>query len=139
MEYQIKKLYNSRLFGIQMGTKCAPLVADLFLYSYEADFVHIQKSKFKKKKSFNLTFHYIDDENPLCYIITYPMIYFAVSRGLMKILPIERCINYFRHPEFRNPLHVVFLFHSSVLCYARVCSKYDFLFRGSYLIWFQSY
>ena len=36
--------------GIPMGTDCAPLVADLFLYSYEADFVqHLQKSKFKKQ------------------------------------------------------------------------------------------
>jgi hypothetical protein len=23
-----------------MGTNCAPLLADLFLYSYEADFMH---------------------------------------------------------------------------------------------------
>ena len=35
--------------GIPMGANCAPLVADLFLYSYEADFV--QKSKFKKHKN----------------------------------------------------------------------------------------
>ena len=36
--------------GIPMGTNCAPLVADLFIYSYEADFLqHLQKSKFKKK------------------------------------------------------------------------------------------
>ena len=49
--------------GIPMGNNCVPLVADLFLYSYEADFVqHLQKSKFKKQKtSFNLTFRYIDD------------------------------------------------------------------------------
>ena len=34
--------------GIQMGTNCAPLVADVFLYSYEADYVqHLQKSKFE--------------------------------------------------------------------------------------------
>ena len=33
--------------GSPIGTNCAPLVADLFLYSYEADFV--QKSKFKKQ------------------------------------------------------------------------------------------
>jgi hypothetical protein len=26
--------------GIPMGTNCAPLLADLFLYSYEADFIH---------------------------------------------------------------------------------------------------
>ena len=25
--------------GIPMGTSCAPLLADLFLYSYEADFI----------------------------------------------------------------------------------------------------
>ena len=49
--------------GIPMGTNCAPFVADLFLYSFQADFVqHLQKSKFKKQiTSFNLTFHYIYD------------------------------------------------------------------------------
>ena len=36
--------------GIPMGTNCAPLVAEFFLNSYEADFVqHLQKSKFKKQ------------------------------------------------------------------------------------------
>ena len=46
-----------------MGTNCAPLVAYLFLYSYEAEFLqHLQRSKFKKQKtSFNLTLRYIDD------------------------------------------------------------------------------
>ena len=42
---------------------CAPLVADLFLYSYEADFVqHLHKSKFKaqQKASFNLLTKYLD-------------------------------------------------------------------------------
>ena len=46
-----------------MGTNCAPLLADLFLYSYEAEF--IQKLLHEKKKSlevaFNSTFPYIDD------------------------------------------------------------------------------
>ena len=38
--------------GIPVGTNCAPLVVDLFLYSYEVDFVqHLQKSKFKKPKN----------------------------------------------------------------------------------------
>ena len=38
--------------GIPMGAKCAPLVADLVLYSYEADCVQdLQKSKFKKQKN----------------------------------------------------------------------------------------
>jgi hypothetical protein len=33
--------------GIPMGTKCVPLLADLFLYSYEAEFA--QKLKLTKK------------------------------------------------------------------------------------------
>ena len=33
------KLYR-QIVGIPMGTNCAPLVADLFLFCYERDFVH---------------------------------------------------------------------------------------------------
>ena len=49
--------------GIPMGTNCAPLLADLFLYSYEAEFIQmICKSNNKKQtSSFNFTFQYIDD------------------------------------------------------------------------------
>ena len=49
-------------FGIPMGTNCAPLLADLFLYSYEADFIHglLKKNKKKLARSFNFTFRYID-------------------------------------------------------------------------------
>ena len=36
-------MFGGRIFqqtvGIPMGTKCAPLLVDLFLYSYEADFI----------------------------------------------------------------------------------------------------
>jgi hypothetical protein len=46
-----------------MGTNSAPLLADLFLYSYEAKF--IQKLLHEKNKplvlAFNSTFRYIDD------------------------------------------------------------------------------
>ena len=28
-----------QIFGIPMGTNCAPLIADLFLFCYEGDFV----------------------------------------------------------------------------------------------------
>jgi hypothetical protein len=46
-----------------MGTNCAPLLADLLLYSFEADFIQGLPKKSKKKlaRSFNFTFHYIDD------------------------------------------------------------------------------
>ena len=38
--------YTKKIVGILMGTNCAPLIADLFLYCYERDFMSIlQKSK----------------------------------------------------------------------------------------------
>ena len=45
-----------------MGTTCAPLLVDLFLYSYEADFIQgLLKKKGKKLAgSFNYTLRYID-------------------------------------------------------------------------------
>ena len=49
--------------GIPMGTNCAPLLADIFLYSYEADFIQSFLSTGKKHLAsrFNLTYRYIDD------------------------------------------------------------------------------
>ena len=46
-----------------MSTNCAPLFSDLFLYSYEADFIQgILKQNGKKlARSFNFTFRYLDD------------------------------------------------------------------------------
>ena len=46
-----------------MGTNVAPLLADLFLYSYESEFIQqFQRSGVKKQCNlFNLTFRYIDD------------------------------------------------------------------------------
>jgi hypothetical protein len=49
-------------FGIPMGTKCAPFLADLFLYSYEADFVQklLQDSSKKLAVSLYHAFRYMD-------------------------------------------------------------------------------
>ena len=46
-----------------MGTNCAPLLADLFLYSYEAEFVQslLKAGKKHLAKQFNFTYKYIDD------------------------------------------------------------------------------
>ena len=47
-----------------MGTNSVPLFADLFLYSYEADFIQegiLKKNEKKLTLSFNFTFRYIDD------------------------------------------------------------------------------
>ena len=59
--------FGGRVFqqtvGIPMGTNCAPLLADLFLYYYEADFMQelLRKKDKKLAISFNSTFRYIDD------------------------------------------------------------------------------
>ena len=46
-----------------MGTNCASLLADLFLYSCEADFIQglLKQNERKLVRSFNFTFRYIDD------------------------------------------------------------------------------
>ena len=49
--------------GIPMGTNCAPLLADLFLYTYEAEFIQYLIARKQKNiaQSFNFTYRYIDD------------------------------------------------------------------------------
>ena len=52
-----------QMVGIPMGTNCAPLLADLFLYSYENEFLDklIKEGKRKLARKFNLSYRYIDD------------------------------------------------------------------------------
>ena len=70
LEFLIDKIFvvfGNQVFQqfvwIPVGTYCAPLLADLFLYTYEVEF--IQKLLHEKKKflavAFNSTFRYIDD------------------------------------------------------------------------------
>ena len=43
---QFDGMVYQQIVGIPMGTNCAPLIADLFLYCYERDFMSdLQKSK----------------------------------------------------------------------------------------------
>ena len=59
--------FGGRLFrqviGIPMGTNCAPLLADVFLYSYENEFLDnmIRSGHRRLARSFNLCYRYIDD------------------------------------------------------------------------------
>ena len=68
MEYLIDNIFvelGGRIFqqtiGIPMGTNFAPLLADLFLYSYEAEFVQSLLQAGKKHLAQQFNFRYIDD------------------------------------------------------------------------------
>ena len=69
-----------QVIGIPMGTNCAPLVADLFLYCYEKDFMLSLKSDTQADiiTAFNDTSRYLDDifniDNTYFYAMI-PLIY----------------------------------------------------------------
>ena len=52
-----------QVVGIPMGTNCAPLLADLFLYSYESEFLQklVKDKKIHEARAFNFAYRYIDD------------------------------------------------------------------------------
>ena len=56
------KLYR-QIVGIPMGTNCAPLVADLFLFRYERDFMLSLSDNNQADiiEAFNSTSRYLDD------------------------------------------------------------------------------
>jgi hypothetical protein len=52
-----------QVIGIPMGTNCATLLADLFLYSYESEFFQkfVKDKKIHEARAFNFTYRYNDD------------------------------------------------------------------------------
>ena len=56
------RVFQQRV-GMPMGTNCAPLISDLFLYSYEADIIQglLRKTEKKLSQSINFTFRYMKD------------------------------------------------------------------------------
>ena len=52
-----------QVVAIPMGTNCAPLLADLFLYSYESEFLQklVKDKKIYEARAFNFTYRYIND------------------------------------------------------------------------------
>ena len=51
-----------QFIGIPMDTNCAPLLADLYLFYYEYDYVQkLMKTDIRKARSFSFTRRYIDD------------------------------------------------------------------------------
>ena len=60
---QFEGMVYQQIVGIPMGTNCAPLIADLFLFCYERDFMSsLHKSKrYDLIYMFNDTSRYLDD------------------------------------------------------------------------------
>ena len=54
---------SCQVTGIRMGTNCARILADLFFYSYDNDFLDnlIRSGHRRLARSFNLCHRYIDD------------------------------------------------------------------------------
>jgi hypothetical protein len=54
-EFCLKNMWNC--------TNCAPLLADLFIYSYESEFLQklVKDKKIHEARAFNFTYRYIDD------------------------------------------------------------------------------
>jgi hypothetical protein len=52
-----------QVVGIPIVTNCASLLADLFLYSYESEFLQnlVKDKKIHEARVFNFTYRYIDD------------------------------------------------------------------------------
>ena len=55
--------FFDRQLALLLGTNCAPLLVDLFLCSYENEFLDklVKEGKRKIATKFNLSYHYIDD------------------------------------------------------------------------------
>jgi hypothetical protein len=53
----------SHCVGRPMGRNCAPLLADLFLYSYESEFLQkfVKEKKMHEARAFTFTYRYFDD------------------------------------------------------------------------------
>ena len=86
------KLYR-QVVGIPMGTNCAPLVADLFLFCYERDFM-MSLSDDKQADvidAFNTTSRYLDDIfniNNVYFKNMVSQIYTLQSSNLIKPMPL---------------------------------------------------
>ena len=52
-----------QVVSISMSTNCAPLLTELFLYSYDSEFLQnlVKNKKIHEARTFNFTYRYVDD------------------------------------------------------------------------------
>ena len=112
------KLYR-QIFGIPMGTNCAPLVADLFLFCYERGFMKDLSSDNQADviKAFNSTSRYLDDllniDNP----------YF--ERMVNQIYPSELQLNKANTSDTETPFLDLHLSISNGFVSSKIYDKRD--------------
>ena len=130
-----------QMVGIPMGTNCAPLLADLFLYSYENEFLDklIKEGKRKLTRRFNLSYRYIDD------LISFNHKRFKefISDIYRKELTISETTESTSVASYLDPFMssnipsapAFGVYASQLVRYARCCSSYsDFLIRHRALV-----
>ena len=147
------KVFQS-IIGIPMGTNCAPLLADLCLYSYEAEFIKSLLSAGRKRlaSQFNFTYRYIDDvlsinnpdfDNYLNYIkdttesntsASYLDLLLSIGRdGQLRTSLYDKRDDFNFHTTnfpslssniLSSPAYGVFI--SQLIRYARACSSYEY-------------
>ena len=133
-----------------MGTNSAPLLADLFLHTYEYEFIiKTMKSDITRALQFNKTFRYIDEIYPSELIVKNTTttssetsyldtaINIGDRNGTVRISVYDKKEDFnFKIVNFpyldsnipRNPAYGVYI--SQLVRYARICSrKDDFIYR----------
>ena len=96
IEFSVDNIYvrfGGQLFrqmvGIPMGTNCAPLLADLFLYSYENEFLDKLIKEGKRKLSLLI----IKDLRSSFLIFTPKNSQFLKPQNLLQLLLISICFS----------------------------------------------
>jgi hypothetical protein len=122
-----------------MGTNCAPLLADLFLYSYESEFLQklVKDKKMHEARAFNFTYRYIDDVlsiNNSRFAKFLPLIYppeLKVKETTDTLRP-HHFWTYTSNLTTDSPAYGVYI--SQLIRYARAsCNYSDFLKRHLHL------
>jgi hypothetical protein len=93
-------MFGGRIFqqtlGIPMGTNCDPLLADLFLYSYEVDFIQelLKKNEKKLVRFFTFKSRYIDDVLSLNTLGDFVDRIYPIVLEIKDTIDTARCVSY---------------------------------------------
>ena len=112
------KLYRQTI-GIPMGTNCAPLIADLFLFYYERDLMKClsRENQADIIETFNSTSKYLDD------LLNIDNIYF--DQMVARIYPTELKLNRANSSDTEAPFLDLNLYISNATVSTKIYDKRD--------------